>query len=103
VRELSFFPSKNLSYLEISGNKPISPFGLVSYCSSDLRKNLDDNFGEVMRGQIQEGGFNRFFWDFVIDMSPLKLPEYAAQTTSDSPEQQTLFQAAQENYELKRR
>lgn len=56
-----------------------------------------------MRGQIQEGGFNRFFWDFVIDMSPLKLPEYAAQTTSDSPEQQTLFQAAQENYELKRR
>lgn len=87
--------SQRISYLEITGNKPISPFGLIGYYSSDLRKKLDNNFGVSMRRQIQDGGFNRFLWDFVIDMNPLKFPEYASQTT----ELHTLFPAAQVNHE----
>jgi hypothetical protein len=75
------FPQRIVSNPEISGNKPISPFGLIGNCSTDLKKELDHNFGKSMQTQIQDNGINQFIWDFVIDMSPLKI-------SSNSPQSQ---------------
>jgi hypothetical protein len=77
---------QRISKPALSGGKPISPFGLIGKYCTDLQKGLEPKYGE-MRAQIQDSGFSRFLWDFVIDPS-LARSQDVAQTGLSSGEQE---------------
>ena len=65
------------SILTPSGNKPISPFGLMGKVLSNGRK-------KKIQRQIENMGLNQIIRDFVIDLSPFVVPSDEPTNHDDS-------------------
>ena len=81
---LSFsFPLYSTSISTPSGNKPISPFGLMGRVLSKERK-------KKIQSEIQRMGLDQIIRDFVIDLSPFIVPSdgpLATDYDDDEPSQ----------------
>jgi hypothetical protein len=64
---LFLIPFTQLPISTLSGNKPISPFGLMGRVLSNRRKS-------EIQWQIQKTGLDQIIRDFVIDLSPFNFP-----------------------------